>query len=178
VRYNRNGEFNQAADHRRLGVQPELMRARLGRASATLAGTAAHTGDYVDAMRRASSSDVVYLDPPYEGVSNTRDNRYMRGLGREEFQRELAAAIRRDTSFIVSYDGASGGKVYGCPLSEELGMLHLHLYAGRSSQATLLGLRQDTVESLYVSPSLVDRLGGAARVTDKLTTGGDDSRGL
>jgi DNA adenine methylase len=178
VRYNRNGDFNQAADHRRLGVKPALMRARLTRASATLTGTIAHTGDYVGVLHGASTSDVVYLDPPYEGVSNTRDHRYMHGLRREEFQRALSAAIRRGKSFIVSYDGASGDKKYGCPLSEDLGMLHLHLYAGRSSQATLLGLRKDTVESLYVSPALVDRLGGAARVTEKLTTVDGHSRRL
>lgn len=176
VRYNRNGEFNQAADHRRLGVRPARMRARLTGASATLAGTTLRTGDYVDVLRTAGQRDVVYLDPPYEGVSYTHDQRYVSGLRRESFERELAMAIRRGTSFIVSYDGASGGRAYGCPLSAELRMLHLLLHAGRSSQATLLGETRDTVESLYLSPALVDRLGGAARVTAILTTDGGDSR--
>jgi DNA adenine methylase len=175
VRYNRNGEFNQAADHRRLGVRPPQMRARLTGASATLAGTIVRTVDYVEVLRSAADRDVVYLDPPYEGVSDAHDQRYVRGVRRDAFERELAAAIRRGTSFIVSYDGASGGKAYGCPLSAELRMLHLLLHAGRSSQATLLGQRRDTVESLYLSPMLVDRLGGAARVTAILTTELGDS---
>jgi DNA adenine methylase len=175
VRYNRSGEFNQAADHRRLGVRPTQMRGRLSRASATLAGTTARTRDYVDVLRTVEDRDVVYLDPPYEGVSDAHDQRYVRGVRRDAFEHELAAAIRRGISFIVSYDGASGGKAYGCPLSEELRMLHLLLHAGRSSQATLLGQQRDTVESLYLSPALVDRLGGVARVTAILTTERGDS---
>jgi DNA adenine methylase len=35
----------------------------------------------------------------------------------------------------------------------------IELAAGRSSQATLLGRRAETYESLYLSPALVERLG-------------------
>ncbi len=35
---------------------------------------------------------------------------------------------------------------------------HLHIHAGRSSQSTLLGRDCETLESLYLSPALVERL--------------------
>ncbi|MDW3845693.1 DNA adenine methylase [Micromonospora sp. BRA006-A] len=168
VRYNRDGNFNQGADHRRLGAKPVTMRARLLATSNTLVGATAITRDYTDALESASSGDVVYMDPPYEGVSNTRDNRYMAGLSRESFVASLRNAIDRDISFILSYDGTTGTKSYGKPLTEALDLMHLHLYAGKSSQATLSGKTAHTVESLYLSPALVSRLGGIAEVTARL----------
>lgn len=175
VRYNKKGEFNQGADHRRLGAKPDHMRTRLASTSRTLVGTTTGTLDYGEVLSTAGPRDLVYLDPPYEGVSSTRDHRYLRGLDRAAFEHALADAIRRDVSFIVSYDGTSGTNAYGDPLSGELNLLHLHLHAGRSSQATLHGLAQDTVESLYLAPVLVDRLGGAAAVANRLTRGTPES---
>lgn len=160
VRYNRDGQFNQSADHRRLGAKPATMRARLLGTSRTLAGTQSAATDYADILVNADKNDVVYMDPPYQGVTNTRDHRYMAGLERNEFAHGLQRSVDRDVSFILSYDGISGGKRYGEPMPDELGLLHLHVYAGKSSQATLNGIDADTVESLYLSPALVRRLGG------------------
>lgn len=168
VRYNRHGAFNQGADNRRLGAKPATMRARLAATSKALTGAMALTRDYTDALRSADLPDVVYMDPPYEGVSNTRDHRYMAGLSRERFVENLSDAIARDVSFILSYDGTTGTKSYGKPLTESLKLTHLHLYAGKSSQATLNGNTAHTVESLYLSPALVSRLGGVGQVMARL----------
>ncbi|BFU41880.1 hypothetical protein KRMM14A1004_01170 [Krasilnikovia sp. MM14-A1004] len=170
VRYNRDGAFNQGADHRRLGAKPATMRARLIGTSRTLnPSTVAVAGTYPEMLLGAAARDVVYLDPPYQGVSRTRDHRYMAGLDRDSFVRHLAEAVAAGTSFLLSYDGTTGTKRYGEPIPQSLGLLHLHLYAGKSSQATLNGLDHDTVESLYVSPALVDRLGGAGAVLARLS---------
>ncbi|MGC4806503.1 DNA adenine methylase [Micromonospora sp. DT233] len=168
VRYNRQGEFNQGADNRRLGAKPDAMRTRLHATAKALAGSTALTRDYTAALEAAEVRDVVYMDPPYEGVSNTRDHRYMAGLSRADFVTALGDAIDRDISFIISYDGSTGTKSYGTPLTEALDLTHLHLYAGRSSQATLNGNTALTVESLYLSPALVARLGGVGQVTARL----------
>lgn len=40
---------------------------------------------------------------------------------------------------------------------------HLNIHTGRSSQATLSGYNYETVESLYLSPALVERLNGEER---------------
>jgi DNA adenine methylase len=177
VRYNSDGEFNQGVDHRRLGVRPDLMRSRLIRASTTLAGSQAFVADYRDVVARAAARDVVYLDPPYQGVSAARDHRYVAGLPRSEFVTAMIAAVTNGTSFLASYDGRSGDRVYGEPLPADLGLLHLHLDAGISSQATLNGSAATTVESLYVSPALVRRLGGVDAVIRRLCGAGEAERG-
>lgn len=160
VRYNRDDLFNQGADHRRLGAKPAALRERLTSTSRALAGCRATTCDYVDVLHNARPADVVYMDPPYQGVSKTRDHRYMAGLARSAFVNELQTAVENNVSFILSYDGATGDRQFGEPLPVELGLLHLHLLAGKSSQATLNGIDADTIESLYLSPALVARLGG------------------
>jgi DNA adenine methylase len=45
---------------------------------------------------------------------------------------------------------------------------HINVNTGASAQATLLGRDEETVESLYLSPALVDRLGGDWRVDEIL----------
>ena len=67
----------------------------------------------------------------------------------------------REISYIISYDGQTGGKQHGQPLPRHLSLRHLHIHAGRSSQLTLLGQACETVESLYLSPALVERLAGS-----------------
>jgi len=59
--------------------------------------------------------------------------------------------------FLLSYDGRCGTRSYGEPLPAGLRLTHLELEAGRSSQATLAGRAEHTVESLYMSPALAHR---------------------
>ncbi|MDP9791913.1 DNA adenine methylase [Catenuloplanes nepalensis] len=171
VRYNRHGEFNQAADRRRLGARPALMRARIRATSRALAGADVAAGDYRAPLTGAGPADVVYLDPPYQGVSASKDHRYMRGLHRDEFYAALRDAVGAGVSFLLSYDGSTGEKRYGPAVPPELDLLALAVPAGTSAQATLNGCPLPTVESLYVSPALRDRLGGTARVLERLSGG-------
>ncbi len=60
----------------------------------------------------------------------------------------------RGIAFIVSYDGRTGAKLYGRTLPESLGLTHVEIPAGRSTQATLLGRDDSTFESLYLSPEI------------------------
>lgn len=158
VRYSKTGDFNQSADNRRLGARPDTVRGRLVRTAATMAGTVVRTGPYEEHLTGAGRPDVVYLDPPYQGVTNTADHRYLAGLARTDFERALRAANDASVSYIVSYDEVRADNKYGEPLDPSLGLSHLHLAAGRSAQSTLGGGRDVTTESLYLSPALVARL--------------------
>jgi DNA adenine methylase len=156
VRFNAAGAFNQSPDRRRLGTQPARMRASLLGAGALLAGRATVTsGDYAAVLAGAGPGDVVYLDPPYQGTSGARDQRYHQPLDRDRFVAELEGLVARDVPVIVSFDGRTGERRYGESLPARLGLRHVELAAGRSSQATLLGGAARTYESLYVSPRLV-----------------------
>ncbi len=159
VRYNANGEFNQSPDNRRRGARPNVMQHHIVGASRLLQGrTTLRTGDYEAVLLSASRGDLVYMDPPYQGVCGERDARYIEGLSPARFAAALGKANDLGVSYIVSYDGRTGEKTFGSPLPSELGLMHIEVLAGRSTQATLLGRKAVTVESLYLSPALVDRL--------------------
>lgn len=166
VRYGKTGAFNQSADNRRLGAKPATVRDRLVRTSKVMQGTEVHSGSYEPLLIEAGPADVVYMDPPYQGVTNVADHRYMAGLVREDFELALRKANENNVSYIVSYDVVREDNKYGQRLDDELGLTHLHVVAGRSAQSTLSGGSDVTVESLYLSPALVERLGGPQTLID------------
>lgn len=159
VRFNADGKFNQSPDKRRLGMKPALLRARVVEVHALLKDrTTAVCADYAQSLRQAEPADLVYMDPPYMGVSGGRDARYHQGLDYERFVAELEHANQRGVSYIVSFDGRCGERTYGPGLPDKLRLHHIEVHAGRSSQATLNGRADETVESLYLSPALIERL--------------------
>ncbi|MFL5807264.1 MAG: Dam family site-specific DNA-(adenine-N6)-methyltransferase [Roseiflexaceae bacterium] len=159
VRYNVNGDFNQSPDHRRRGTRPSVLKKDIYAASRILKGKAELlTGDYKTILQRTSIQDLVYMDPPYQGVSQSQNTRYFEGLPIGDFVNALDNLNSRDISYIVSYDGRTGGKSFGTLLPSFLELEHIEIMAGRSSQATLLGREEPTYESLYISPALCRRL--------------------
>ncbi len=164
VRYGKTGLFNQSADNRRLGAKPVTVRDRLMRTSRSMRGTVVHSESFESLLINAGPADVVYLDPPYQGVTNVRDHRYVAGLVREDFEQALEEANANRVSYIVSYDVVREDAKYGEALRADLGLTHLHVVAGRSAQSTLSGGAEVTVESLYLSQALVDRLGAGTQL--------------
>lgn len=159
VRYNTEGEFNQSPDNRRMGAVPETMRHHIMGASQLLKGkTRLACLDYKEAVAQATVDDLIYLDPPYQGVCGNRDPRYLKSVPFDEFVEVLETLNYRDISYLVSYDGRTGTRTHGRRLPERLRLHLVELEAGRSSQATLLGREEVTVESLYLSPALAERL--------------------
>jgi DNA adenine methylase len=157
IRFNGEGAFNQAADHRRRGMHPDRMARHMARAAELLAGrTEVQAADYVDVLADAGAGDLVYLDPPYQGVSGGRDPRYVAGVDLPRLVDQLEELNRRQVRYLLSFDGRTGEKHYGVPLPRALGLRRVELAAGRSSQATLSGRVADTVESLYLSPALLE----------------------
>ncbi len=159
VRYNANGDFNQSPDNRRMGALPETMREQILGASHLLRGkTECSSLDYKDVVAKATADDLIYLAPPYQGVCGERDPRYLKGVLFDEFVEVLETLNFRDIKYLVSYDGRTGERVHGRKLPERLRLHRIELHAGRSSQATLLGRDEITVESLYLSPALAESL--------------------
>lgn len=160
VRYNSEGMFNQSPDKRRLGTRPETMRQNIMAVSMLLRGrTVVTSHDFRDVLAAAETDDVIYMDPPYQGTSGERDSRYLAGLSFDDFVAALDGLNTRGLRYAISYDGRTGDKAYGETLPEYLGLTHIELEAGRSSQATLLGREEQTIESLYLSPALASAVG-------------------
>lgn len=152
VRFNGSGRFTQSHDKRRLGMAPDRMQTAIDGASALLRGrTELRKGDWTETTSDAKPYDFVYMDPPYMGTSLGHDKRYHRQLLPGDLIAGLRTLNARNLRFALSYDGMTGDKEYGPPLPADLGMTRMLLHAGRSSQATLQGKADSTVESLYLS---------------------------
>jgi len=155
VRYNSEGLFNQSPDKRRKGTSPPQMEKNIYNISSLLKGKVEfYSLDYKIICNMALPGDIIYMDPPYQGVCGERDSRYFSGIEHDEFIEELEKLIKRGISFLVSYDGKCGNKIYGNGIPIKTGIKHIELNAGRSSQSTLLGKNETTYESLYVSKDL------------------------
>ncbi|OUL32638.1 DNA adenine methylase [Nostoc sp. 106C] len=156
VRYNSEGLFNQSPDKRRKGTQPEKMRKNIEGISKLLRNKCKFTClDYREVLSTVRQSDFVYLDPPYQGVCGNRDTRYFSGINFDDFVLGLEALNQKEVAFVVSYDGKRGNKTFGKSLPAELGLKKIEIEVGRSSQATLLGKDEVTIEFLYLSPFLL-----------------------
>jgi len=155
IRYNSNGEFNNTPDNRRKGARPVEMRRRIVHASYLLQGrTKITSSDYKEVLSKCKVDDLVYMDPPYQGVCGNRDQRYLPKIEHAAFCVELEKLNKRNICYVISYDGRTGNKTYGQPMPDSLELTHIELRAGRSTQATLLGRSDITYESLYLSPNL------------------------
>lgn len=153
VRFNRQGDFTQSRDKRRLGMHPNKMREAVYGASTLLMGKVEFfVGDFKECLEEAKPSDLVYLDPPYQGTTYGKDKRYFQQLSIEKLCTVLRTLNDREIPFLLSYDGNHGEKEYGIELPEDLFLHRTLLNAGRSSQATLNGKEVITFEALYSSP--------------------------
>jgi DNA adenine methylase len=167
IRYNSQGKFNNSPDNRRLGMRPETMKANLLACSRLLKGRALFTHrDYREVLKIARDHDIIYMDPPYQGVCGRRDARYSRQTTFDGFADALADLNSRNVPFIVSYDGRRGEKTYGQDLPDTLKLRKLEVAVGPSTQATLLGRNETTYESIYLSPALLVAVGGKALPVD------------
>ena len=156
VRYNREGYFNQSPDKRRKGAKPENMRKNIFGVSSLLKDkTVISSLHYTEMLSEITKQDLVYMDPPYQGVCRDKDSRYSSGIDYSEFVDFLEQLNGKGTPYIISYDGKCGKKIYGEQLPDSLGLQRIEIEAGRSSQATLLGKKDITYESLYLSESLL-----------------------
>jgi DNA adenine methylase len=156
IRYNSKGEFNNTPDNRRLGATPNEMRQRLKQVAMLLKGKVQFSAvSYTEILARCNENDLIYMDPPYQGVCKNRDQRYCPPFDHKEFCQYIEQLNSKKFRFIISYDGRTGEKTYGESLPDELGLTRFEIAAGRSSQATLLGRNEKTVESIYISKNLL-----------------------
>ena len=155
VRYGSNGLFNQSPDKRRNGTSPKTLKPNIDAISYYLKGrTRFMSKDYREVLDEVRPGDIVYMDPPYQGVSNVRDSRYFSGIDFHEFVEAIDCLNRRGVDFLISYDGKCGNKQYGEDLPEDLVLKKVLLKAGLSSQSLLLGKKEVTYEALYISQGL------------------------
>jgi DNA adenine methylase len=159
VRYNAKGEFNQSADNRRKGRVPESMRNDILSVSELLRNKVElFSLDYKGLLSFIQKDDLVYLDPPYQGTGANGGFNYLENINLNEFLDFLYELNRKNSKFILSFDGRTNEKRYGAELPESLNLIKIEINAGRSSQATLLNRTEITFESVYISPALASKI--------------------
>ena len=155
VRYSSTGMFNQSPDKRRKGTSPTTLAKNVYQISSYLKGKTTFSSlDYREILKQAVPGDLVYMDPPYQGVCRSHDNRYYAGIEFDDFVGAVDELNSRGIDFMISYDGQCGEKQYGIDLPENLGLRKVLLNAGLSSQSVLLGRKEVTYEALYLSDKL------------------------
>lgn len=154
VRYSSTGMFNQSPDKRRKGTSPTTLAKNVYQISSYLKGKTTFSLDYREILKQAVPGDLVYMDPPYQGVCSSHDNRYYAGIEFDDFVGAVDELNSRGIDFMISYDGQCGEKQYGIDLPENLGLRKVLLNAGLSSQSVLLGRKEVTYEALYLSDKL------------------------
>jgi DNA adenine methylase len=165
IRYNRDGEFNNSPDNRRKGMHPQKMSENILFISELLHRTTRVTSeDYRRVLRQVTVKDVVYMDPPYQGVCQDRDQRYCATVLFDDLVESLRQLNEKSIAYIVSYDGRTGDKVHGERLPDSLNLEYFEIAAGKSTQSTLLGRSHDTYEALYLSRALIERLDGVPEI--------------
>lgn len=159
VRYNTQGDFNQSPDKRRLGRNPQMMREDILKVSHLLKGkTEIYSTDYSNIVRLATSDDLLYMDPPYQGTGVNGGFNYAGNIDFGDFIVSLFDLNKKNIPYILSYDGRTGEKTFGNPLPDNLNLTKIEINAGRSSQATLLNRKEITYESVFISPALVSKI--------------------
>lgn len=158
VRYNDKGEFNQSPDNRRKGRSPERMKTEILNFSHLFKNNITFMSkNYEDILDNVNENDWVYMDPPYMGTVGS-SRRYIKGLELDYFINNLEKLNNKNIPFLISFDGKTGKKVYGEDLPSNLQLQKVSIYAGKSSQATLQGKSEDTIESLYISKTAFEQL--------------------
>jgi DNA adenine methylase len=136
-----------------------MMRDDILRVSQLLKGkTEVFSTDYSNILDLATPSDLVYMDPPYQGTGLNGGFNYSGNIEFESFVVSLFELNHKNVPYILSFDGRTGDKTYGNPLPENLNLKKIEINAGRSSQATLLNRNEITYEVIYLSPALVPKV--------------------
>lgn len=155
VRYNAEGQFNQSPDKRRQGRHPDKMQQDIFEIATLLKNKVTfYSKDYTKMLDIATTKDLIYLDPPYQGTGINGGFKYLQHVEYEEFLEALVQLNTRHIPFILSYDGRTGNKTYGKALPSTLNLTKVEIDAGRSSIATLHHRNQHTFEALYLSETL------------------------
>lgn len=164
VRYGKNGKFNQSPDKRRHGTNPLTLASHVYAVSQLLKEKTVFSAlDYHELLDMAKPGDIVYMDPPYQGVTNVRDQRYYAGVPFHEFAQAVELLDRKGVDYLISYDGKCGNKEYGEELPPTLHCQKVLLNAGLSSQSILLGKKATTFEALYISKNLLPTFSDTSR---------------
>lgn len=148
IRFNANGEFNNSLHHTRKGIEPERLKKIILDWSDKIQTTDFYADDYRRTTETATTSDFIYLDPPYFHTKG----RYYGTIDYGEFLSFLEDLNVRGIKYALSYDGKRGNDDYTVTLPKELYKRHEFIASGNSSFKKVIDKENMQVfESLYLN---------------------------
>jgi len=150
IRFNKNGDFNNALHHTRPGIHPDTLRAIILDWSSHIQNTVFFADDYKSNTANAKEGDFIYLDPPY---FHTVGRYYgTRSIDFDEFIDFLTELNERGIKYALSFDGTRGSKSYMVDLPKHLYKRHELIPSGNSSFKKVMDKENLKVyESLYMN---------------------------
>jgi DNA adenine methylase len=148
IRFNRAGKFNNSFHHTRRGIHPGTLKEIILDWSKTVANVKFICSDYTKILSKASSSDFVYLDPPYFNTNG----RYYGRIDYNKLINQLKYLNKKSVKYILSFDGYRGEKDYPTNLPENLFKRHWLIESGNSSFKKVMDHQSQMVlESVYLN---------------------------
>ena len=148
VRLSRSGRFNNSFHLSRRGMRPDRFANAVRLWTVRIQEVDFRIRDFEETVAGASSSDFIYLDPPYAG----NRSRYVADLDMDRFFRVLDSLNRRGVKWALSFDGSRGGTRYGNAIPGHLYKRRKLLDSGYSPVSKVLnGPIEMVTECLYLN---------------------------
>ena len=159
IRFNARGDFNNSLHHTRAGIHPERLAGVARAWTAALRDVEFRAADYRRTLASARAGDLVFLDPPYVGNKGRYHPARFDFAG---FHEELGRLSRVGAHWIVTLDGAAGGRTYASAPPPDLYRARLRVPTGNSPFTRLMKTSLDGVtETVYANfdpaPEALDR---------------------
>lgn len=148
IRFNAEGMFNNSLHHTRPGIDPRSLEKIILDWSQHIQGAEFMAVDYMETVKTATPSDLVYLDPPYFHTKG----RYYGTIDYKSFLTFLEGLNKRGIKYMLSFDGTRGDDDYTVDLPKELYSRHVMIPSGNSSFKKVMDKQSMQVyESLYLN---------------------------
>ena len=148
IRFNKQGEFNNALHLSRRGMKPRLFNSIVDKWAAVLGNTTFRVCDYASILERLQPNDFVYMDPPYVNSHN----RYVEDLAVDRFLEFLARLNDARVKWALSFDGTRGDDDFTYAIPRDLYVRRIMIDTGFSHvQKVLNGTSERVAESLYLN---------------------------
>lgn len=148
IRFNKEGNFSTSCHFGRSGMKPERVEKLLLKTSLLLSKVCIMCEDYEEAIKRISTNDFMYLDPPYFKSKGT----YFGNFDESRLFYNLEKLNSKNIKWCLSYDGKTNIDDNVRLIPSYLYKRHIALKSKPSSFRKLKNKKNTMVqESLYLN---------------------------
>lgn len=149
IRYNSAGEFNNSLHLTRPGIAPERLAEIINQWHDVVKKFDFLNTDYRVCLEDTKQGDFVFLDPPYGG---TKSRYSQTPFSLDEFYATLEELNHKGVSWMLTFDGSAGDRIYSYAPPEELYKESFQVKTGKSAFRKVIDkVQEDIHESVYLN---------------------------